>query len=90
MLGCYGVKFRYGWNWLKIEIWDLQALYSNAMYLVFLDPVSPYPKIVQRNRVVGAVPRCKFTSGSGARFWQIQKEEEAGKVRAGAGWVECG
>ena len=30
MLGCYGVKFRSGWNWLKIEIWDLQALYSNA------------------------------------------------------------
>ena len=51
MLGCYGVKFRCGWNWQKIEIWDLQALYNNAMYLVFLDPVSPYPKIVQRNRV---------------------------------------
>ena len=54
MLGCYGVKFRCGWNWLKIEIWGLQALYSNDIYLVFLDPVNPYPKIVQRNRGAGA------------------------------------
>ena len=43
MLGCYGVKFRCGWKWLKIEIWDLQALYGNAMYLVFLDPSLTYP-----------------------------------------------
>ena len=39
----------------------------------------------ERGKGVGAVPRCKFTSGSGARFRQIQREEEAGKVRAGWG-----
>ena len=28
----------------EIGFWDPWALYSNAMYLVSLDPVSPYPK----------------------------------------------
>ena len=45
MPGSYGVKLRLQWNWLKIEIWDLQVSYSNGMYVVSLDPVGPYPKI---------------------------------------------
>ena len=51
MLGCYGVKFRCRWNWLKIDIQDLQALYNKAMYLVSFIPVSPYPKNIQARRV---------------------------------------
>ena len=47
MPGCYVVKFRPRWNWLKIGIYDLQDLYNKAMYLVSLGPVSPYPKNVQ-------------------------------------------
>ena len=44
MPGCYGVKFRCRWNWLKIEIWDLQAPYINGMHLVSLVVGGPYPK----------------------------------------------
>ena len=50
MLGCYGETFRCRWNWLKIEIYDLQALSNKAMYLVSLGPVSPYPKNVLAHR----------------------------------------
>ena len=35
------------WNWLKIGLWDPQTPYSNPVYLVSLDLVSPYPKIGQ-------------------------------------------
>ena len=40
------VKFRPGWIWLKIDIWNPLALYSNYVYLVPLDPSSPYPNCV--------------------------------------------
>ena len=33
-----------------MEILDLQAPPNDAMYLVSLDPISPYPKIVEPNR----------------------------------------
>ena len=39
----------------------------------------------KREDGVGAVPRCKFTSGSGARFRQIQKER--GGSRESASWL---
>ena len=41
---CYGVKFICRWNWLKIEIWDLQAPYINGMHLVSLVVGGPYPR----------------------------------------------
>ena len=43
----YRVKLKMHWNWLKIGSWDPQTPYAyvNAVYLVSLDPVSPYPKI---------------------------------------------
>ena len=34
-----------------MEILDLQAPPSDALYLVSLDPISPYPQIVEPNRV---------------------------------------
>ena len=45
MLVCYGVKFRCRWNWLKIEIWNLQASYNISVQSVSLDPISLYLKI---------------------------------------------
>ena len=44
MPGCCEVKAILRWNWLKIDIWDLQTPYINGMYLVSLDPLGPYPK----------------------------------------------
>ena len=35
-----------------MEILDLQAPPSDALYLVSLDPISPYPQIVEPNRGV--------------------------------------
>ena len=45
MLGCYGEKFRCRWNWLKIEIWNLQASYNISVQSVSLDPISLCLKI---------------------------------------------
>ena len=50
MPGCYRVKCIPWWNWLKIEIWDLQTSYNITAQLVSLDHVSPYPKNVQARR----------------------------------------
>ena len=49
MPGCHEVKAILRWNWLKIEIWDLQTQYSNGMYSVSLDPLGPYSKFGSNN-----------------------------------------
>ena len=55
MPGCYEVKAILQWNWLKIEIWDLQTQCSNGMYSVSLDPLGPYPKFGSNNTCIGIV-----------------------------------
>ena len=70
MPGCYGVKFIPWWNWLKIEIKDLQAPYCKAMSLVFLDPSSPYPKKFEtlRGRHFIATLQCSNNRATDAIF----------------------
>ena len=69
-------NFAFDINWLKIRIWDPKDLWSNAIYLVSLDPAGPYPKFVKTRSDVGgrksipireeaAIGRCRhqvFTS----------------------------
>ena len=52
------------WNWLKIGLWDPQTPYSNAVYLVSLDPVSPYP---QNRLKLPMIPPRQTTCSQGER-----------------------
>ena len=51
MPGYYGVKLGRHWNGLKIEIWDLQDLHSNAVYLVSKGEIIFILKIIKTYRV---------------------------------------
>ena len=53
MLGYYGVKLGRHWNGLKIEIWDLQDLHKNAVYLVLKGEIIFIPKIIKTYRGAG-------------------------------------
>ena len=49
MPGFHEVKVLLQWNWLKIEILDLQSPYINGMYSVSFDPLGPYPNFGSNN-----------------------------------------
>ena len=50
MPGYYGVKLGRHWNGLKIEIWDLQDLHSNTVYLVLKGEIIFVLKIIKTYR----------------------------------------
>ena len=50
MPGYYGVKLGRHWNGLKIEIWDLQDLHSNTVYLVSKGEIIFTLKIIKTHR----------------------------------------
>ena len=52
MLAYYGVKLGRHWNGLKIEIWDLQDLHKNALYLVLKGEIIFTLKIIKTYRVM--------------------------------------
>ena len=53
MPGYYGVKLGRHWNGLKFEIWDLQDLHSNAVYLVLKGEIIFILKIIKTYRDMG-------------------------------------
>ena len=57
MPGYYGVKLGRHWNGLKIEIWDLQDLHSNAVYLVSKGEIIFILKIIKTYRAPQADTR---------------------------------
>ena len=50
MPGYYGVKLGRHWNRLKNEIWDLQDLHSNTVYLLLKGEIIFVPKIIKTYR----------------------------------------
>ena len=50
MPGYYGVKLGRHWNGLKIEIWELQDLYSNTVNLVLKGEIIFTLKIIKTHR----------------------------------------
>ena len=59
MPGYYGVKLGRHWNGLKIEIWDLQDLHSNTVYLVSKGEIIFTLKIIKTNRAYEVCTRSK-------------------------------
>ena len=53
MPGYYGVKLGRHWNGLKIEIWDLQDLHSNTVYLVLKGEIIFILKMIKTYRELG-------------------------------------